>query len=130
MFRPMFGYAKLNNLRFISVNMREYPGTTGLNEVELQQFASADLDDQAAAVADQALDIARLIIHVIKQEKIPPPHRSGNTLSGGITLLACSGGALMVNALLANIPTLESEIYRSLSCYVTKYIMYSESAFF
>ena len=124
----MFNYAKSNNLRFIAVNMREYPGKTNLNEAELQQFASADLEDQAAAVANQALDIARLIVHVIKQEKIPPPQRSGNTSSGGVTLLAWSAGALMINALLANIPTLEKDTYDFLSRYITKYITYSESS--
>ncbi|KAI0092166.1 Alpha/Beta hydrolase protein [Irpex rosettiformis] len=124
-FLPTFSHAKLHNFRFIAINMREYPGTTNLSEAELQQFASADLEDQAAAVASQAVDIARLIVHVIKQEGIPPPQRSGDTLSGGVSLMAWSAGTLMINALLANVPTLDKAVYEFLNRYVTNAIFYT-----
>ncbi|KAI0775395.1 Alpha/Beta hydrolase protein [Irpex lacteus] len=124
MFRPMFNHAKSHDLRFVSINLREYPGTTNLSESELANFASSDLEDQANALINQAVDVARLILYVIKQENIPPPQRSGSSSTGGVSVMAWSSGTLMVNAMLANLPVEEKEAYDVLSSYITKVIYY------
>jgi len=97
-FRRMVPYAAKNNLRFIAVNERDYPGSSPFSSEELAAMSNPDKAEQARALQKQAEEIAEFMVHIIKKYDIPAASSSG----GGLALLGWSLGSLLPLAFLAN----------------------------
>ncbi|KAI0342328.1 hypothetical protein BDW22DRAFT_185251 [Trametopsis cervina] len=109
-FRPLFPYASGSNLRFITLNMREYPGSSPLTDTELDRFQSPDVDLQAAALRDQGIEVANAIAHLIYELNIPSPNVSRGQRTGGTSIVAWSQSNAYVLAILANTSKLDPRV--------------------
>ncbi|KAI0700599.1 alpha/beta-hydrolase [Cytidiella melzeri] len=123
-FRPLFAYAASNNLRFISVNAREYPGSSPLSDDELAQLVSRDPVQESSALAGQASEFARFFAEIIKLERFPYPREVDGRKCGGVSILAWSLGNIYLFGLLGNLGCLDEEVNNVLESYVTSVIVY------
>ncbi|KAI0342327.1 hypothetical protein BDW22DRAFT_1357653 [Trametopsis cervina] len=120
-FRPMFPFAAARNLRFISLNMREYPGSSPFSDSDLASWNSSDAQKQAAALRDQSLEIARAIAHLIKTENVPTPRPDK---CKPVSLLFWSQSNANGLSILKNISLLDAEVKDTLLHYTQNIFMY------
>lgn len=108
--------------------MREYPGSSPLTDEQLASLCSADSVEAGAALFDQVREIARLITSLITSEGIPAPVRDGQRTSGGVSILAWSGGNAYLLSLLANHSSLENDTRALLDKYLTCAVLWGTRA--
>jgi hypothetical protein len=129
-FLPLFPYAKLHNLRLVTVNLRDYPGSSPLDSRELVNLRSQEPDTQAGVIREQALEIATFLVRFIEAEGIPAPKciASGSDKEvGGISLVAWSQGNAFLLSLLSNIALLDARTDALLERYLRVVFMYGEA---
>ncbi|KAJ7235286.1 Alpha/Beta hydrolase protein [Mycena haematopus] len=114
-FQRLNPLAQPNSLRIISVNRREYPGSSPYSAEELTVFADGNDTERASLLEQQGRDLAMFVDSLITELSIPQ--------AGGIALIGWSMGALFVLALIACIETLPIATQERLSSRVHSVIM-------
>ncbi|KAJ3553767.1 hypothetical protein NM688_g3442 [Phlebia brevispora] len=123
-FKRMSPYAASHNLRFISVNMRDYPGSSAYTPSELQMLANPEYEAQEAAVLQRGNEIATFLKYVIEHERIPAFEEREGARTGGIALLTWSMGNVFSMTLLGNIDSLGEETRSLLHRYLRSVVIY------
>jgi hypothetical protein len=106
--------------------MREYPGSSPLNESEMANVYSQEPERQAAYLRDQAIELATFMARFIEAENIPAPKRLGERDVGGVSLVTWSQGNGHMLSLLSNISNLDSQTSSLLGQYLRTVFMYGK----
>ncbi|KAF8156260.1 hypothetical protein K438DRAFT_2075673 [Mycena galopus ATCC 62051] len=106
-FQRLTPLAQPNSLRIISVNRREYPGSSPYTAQELTVFAEGNDTEQASLVEQQGRDLAIAV----------------DSRNGHIALIGWSMGTIFLLALIACIETLPTATRERLSSRVHSVIM-------
>lgn len=122
----MIPYAAEHNLRFIFVNLRDYPGSSPYTKSELETFESDDQDIQNDAVRDLGRQMATLLTAIVKKEALPPVTIQDGKKTGGISLLTWSMSNLVSLSLLANVGTFEKGIKEGLETHLRTVILHGK----
>ncbi|KAF7354618.1 AB hydrolase-1 domain-containing protein [Mycena sanguinolenta] len=112
-FQRLNPLAQPNSLRIISVNRREYPGSSPYSAEELSVFVDGNDAERASLLEQQGRDLAMFIDGIAQ---IVDP-------TGGIALIGWSLGAIFVLALIGCIATLPPATQERLSTRVHSVIM-------
>ncbi|KAA1467614.1 hypothetical protein DENSPDRAFT_901581 [Dentipellis sp. KUC8613] len=117
-FRRMFQYAAEHKLRLVTINRREYPGSTPLSEDELRAAAGTDIEAGRDFFLRRSIEIARFLAWFIQTERIPPIcSKDGQRETGGFILLGWSSGWVYVAPLIADAATLPADLVQALEPY-------------
>ncbi|EMD37518.1 hypothetical protein CERSUDRAFT_49933, partial [Gelatoporia subvermispora B] len=101
-FRRMYPYAASNNLRIVSVNKRDYVGSTPYTTEELSAVQGT-AEEQKAIIDADGVRLAHFIAWFIETEKIPPIlEAKDGTRIGGFALAGWSSGNVVTISLLGN----------------------------
>ncbi|KAJ7824851.1 Alpha/Beta hydrolase protein [Mycena leptocephala] len=114
-FQRLNPLAQPNSLRIISVNRREYPGSSPYSAQELAAFAEGTDAERASLLKQQGRDLAMFLDGLLSELSIPQ--------TGGIALIGWSMGTLFVLALIASIDTLPTATQERLSSFVHTVVM-------
>ncbi|KAF7331111.1 AB hydrolase-1 domain-containing protein [Mycena venus] len=114
-FQRLNPLAQPNSLRIISVNRREYPGSSPYSAQELTAFVEGTDAERASLLEQQGRDLAMFLDGLISELSIPQ--------TGGIALIGWSMGTLFVLALIASIETLPTATQERLSSFVHTVVM-------
>ncbi|KAJ7342600.1 Alpha/Beta hydrolase protein [Mycena albidolilacea] len=114
-FQRLNPLAQPNSLRIISVNRREYPGSSPYSTEDLTTFAEGNDAERASLLEQQGHDLAMFLDSLIAELSIPQ--------SGGIALVGWSMGNLFLLALIACIQTLPTATRDRLSLFVNNAII-------
>lgn len=118
------------NLRLVTVNNRDYYGSTPLSTSDFEALRSADLDIQRAMVHARGLEIAAFLLWLIRKENLPRrPIVGQGKRNGGITLLGWSWGNTMTMSFLAQASRLPEEDRSILDVFLRTFTMYGETGF-
>ncbi|KAJ3555733.1 hypothetical protein NM688_g2410 [Phlebia brevispora] len=123
-FRPLLPLAQKNRLRFIFVNMRDYPGSSGFSEEELEALGSADPDIQAGATRNLGQDIAICLEFLVRTLEIPAITETQGRRNGGIALVGWSMGNMSTLAMLGKAQDLPEETIQFLQAYLRTVVLY------
>ena len=86
----MLPYASKYGLRLITVNMRDYAGSTPYTDDELAQFASSDVDVQLSAVRNFGREFGAFMVFVCTWLGIPAMTVHDGKTHGGLALVTWS----------------------------------------
>ncbi|KAJ6615472.1 Alpha/Beta hydrolase protein [Mycena sp. CBHHK59/15] len=114
-FRRLHPFAQPNSLRIISVNRREYPGSSPYTDEDLRVFGEGSEAERASLLGRQGRDLALFVDGLIRDLSIPK--------AGGIALVGWSLGTIFLFCLIACIETLPVETKERLSCFVHTVIL-------
>lgn len=120
MFRPIFPFAAENNLRFVTVNLRDYPGSTPSSPAELSALLG-DPEGQAGWLRDRGIEIAAFLEWFIRSEHIPQTTTvvgGSESFVGGLSLLDWSSGNCVTMSVLAHVDAISAEHQRLLGQYL------------
>jgi hypothetical protein len=129
-FRTLYPHALSQNIRIVSVNDREYPGSSPFNSREMNNMLSNDPKHQATWLRELGIQMATFIAHFIKKENIPPPQRISGKDVGGVCFLAWSLGNNTLFSLLAHLALLDPSITSVLEHYVRTMVVYGRLVLF
>lgn len=118
-FQRLNPLAQPNSLRIISVNRREYPGSSPYSAQELTAFIEGTDAERASLLEQQGRDLAMFLDALLSELSIPQ--------TGGIALIGWSMGTLFVLALIASIETLTTATQKRLSSFVHTVVMLRSS---
>lgn len=99
-FRPLMAFAQKYELRVVTVNWKDYPGSSAYSAEELDRF-KGDFDTQCTAMEDEGRCIASFLQYFINSQNIPPLHFVDGKKKGGVTVLAWSLGNIFLLPFLA-----------------------------
>jgi hypothetical protein len=125
-FRPLFPHAKSHNIRLVSVNDREYSGSSAFSEGEMNDILSNDPQRQAKWLREQGIHFATFIARFIETHNIPPPKHVDGKDVGGVCFLAWSLGVTTLFSLLANLSLLDSHTTSILERYVRTMVIHGK----
>ncbi|RDX50215.1 alpha/beta-hydrolase [Lentinus brumalis] len=125
-FRRMIPFAAEHNLRFITPNLRDYPGSTSYTQQELDDLSSPGREQQERALRARALELATFLQWLIQTGDIAPIRSTpeGERDTGGISLLSWSAGNCQTMGLLAYADQLSKEPRNLLGAYLRSYVLY------
>lgn len=130
MFRPVFPFAAENNLRFVTVNLRDYPGSTPSSPAELSAVLG-DLEGQAGWLRDRGIEIAAFLEWFIRSEDIPQTttvvNGGSESFVGGLSLLGWSSGNCVTMSVLAHVDAISAEHRHLLGQYLRSTIILGAS---
>ncbi|KAJ6483805.1 Alpha/Beta hydrolase protein, partial [Mycena vitilis] len=109
-FKRLTPFAQPNSLRIISVNRREYPGSSPYSAQELSAFVEGDDAERASFLEQQGRDLAMFLDGLIDELSIPK--------TGGIALAGWSLGTLFLLSLIASVETLPAAVKERLCDFV------------
>ncbi|KAJ6544334.1 Alpha/Beta hydrolase protein [Mycena capillaripes] len=115
-FQRLNPFAQPNSLRIISVNRREYPGSSPYSTEELNAFADGNDAERASLLEQQGRDLAMFLDALIEEKSLPQ--------TGGIALIGWSLGALFLLALIASLETLSVAAKERLSSFVHTVVLF------
>ncbi|CCM06260.1 uncharacterized protein FIBRA_08510 [Fibroporia radiculosa] len=130
-FRPMFYFAAGHNLRLVTLNFRDNPGSTPYSATELNALKDGDIEAQKGQIREQGLELAAFITWFIQTEGNLPvePSERGGPLSGGIAVLGWSMGNLPVLSMLAHADELPIETQRLFEQYLRVLLLFDPPYF-
>ncbi|TFK56428.1 hypothetical protein OE88DRAFT_1729933 [Heliocybe sulcata] len=129
-FRRLFPYAPRYGLRFVTVNRRDYPGSTPFSSEELGMLWGQNKNVQTALLRTLSLQIATFVDWFVKSEEIPPSSISTTgQKTGGIAVLGWSAGNVFVLSMLAHAHTFPSGIVKTIEEYCRAFIFYDPPQF-
>ncbi|KAJ7476879.1 Alpha/Beta hydrolase protein [Mycena galericulata] len=114
-FQRLNAFAGPSSLRIISVNRREYPGSSPYSAEELVAFAEGSDDERSTLLAQQGRDLALFLDGLVEKLEIPK--------AGGIALIGWSLGTIFLLSLVASMETLPSATRDRLSSFVHTVIL-------
>ncbi|PCH43959.1 hypothetical protein WOLCODRAFT_133046 [Wolfiporia cocos MD-104 SS10] len=126
-FHPMYQYAAQNSIRLVTVNLRDYPGSSPTSTEVLNAIRENRREILATIIRDRGLEIIAFLEWLIKTENLPPRSQSSNDeteASGGISVLGWSSGNFMTISLLAHGSTLSQDRQKHLGAYLRSIILY------
>lgn len=106
-FKPLFDYNARHRIRLVSVNMRDYRGSTPYTDFDLAELRSGEKERQRSVIRGHGLEIAAFLVWFIQKENTPPLSRDGR--AGGLTLLGWSWGNAMTMAFLSQASELPAD---------------------
>ncbi|EKM52061.1 uncharacterized protein PHACADRAFT_128196 [Phanerochaete carnosa HHB-10118-sp] len=89
-FERMLPYASKYGLRLITMNMRDYAGSTPYTLDELSEFTSSDIEVQASALRNFGREFACFLVYVCQSLGIPATTVCSGKVYGGLAFLAWS----------------------------------------
>ncbi|KZT68307.1 alpha/beta-hydrolase [Daedalea quercina L-15889] len=126
-FRTLFPFAPQHNCRLVTLNMRDYPGSTPYTNAELAAMRGPDRDGQRTQLHKRGLEISAFIMWFIRKENIPPFKLVGEKASGGISILGWSWGNTMTLSFVARARELPKEDQEFLETYMRTLVIYELS---
>ncbi|PCH43962.1 hypothetical protein WOLCODRAFT_75425 [Wolfiporia cocos MD-104 SS10] len=125
-FHPMYQFENQGNIRFVTLNLRDYPGSTSTP----LEVVTAALENKGGffgtLMQERGLDIAAFIEWLITTEDIPPKsvnYSDGKHVNGGISVLGWSAGSFLPISLLAHGSSLSRERQERLGAYLRSIIL-------
>ncbi|KAI9057477.1 alpha/beta-hydrolase [Trametes sanguinea] len=124
-YRPLVPFAAQHNLRLVMLNLRGYPGSTDFSQEDFDQLRGPSREQQEMAIAARGIEIAAFLRWFIETNGIPPiKDSSEGTRSGGLSVLAWSGGNCHALAMFAHIDKLPVETRKLLGAYLRSFITF------
>ncbi|KAJ6615456.1 Alpha/Beta hydrolase protein [Mycena sp. CBHHK59/15] len=114
-FQRLHPLAQPNSLRIISVNRREYPGSSPYSVEDLTVFGEGTEAERASLLEQQGRDLALFVDGLIQELSIPK--------AGGVALIGWSLGTIFLLSLIASIETLPVETKERLSSFVHSVVL-------
>jgi hypothetical protein len=113
----------------ISMNMRDYAGSTPYTPSERAEVGSPDLEVQSNAIRRRAREISAFLLFLCKTLNIPPLSMSDeaggeNGRAGGFVLLCWSLANMFLTSMLGDPMTLDEPTKSALSPFWRKAIIY------
>ncbi|KAI0319504.1 Alpha/Beta hydrolase protein [Amylostereum chailletii] len=128
-FRSLNPFAAQYNLRLVTVNRRDYPGSTPLSDDDVAAVKSTDEDRRTEFFRKQAFELAAFLAWFVQQETIPSFVIDGEgRRHGGIVLLGWSHSTAFTLDLLANGDRLPSQVRDVLEPYMRGLCAYDVSS--
>ncbi|KAJ7775699.1 Alpha/Beta hydrolase protein [Mycena maculata] len=115
-FQRLNPLARPNSLRIISLNRREYPGTSPYSAEELTVFAEGTEDERTSLLQQQGHDLALFLDGLVDELSIPN--------AGGIVLIGWSMGTIFLLSLIASMATLPTATKERLFSFVHTVILF------
>ncbi|KAI0081617.1 hypothetical protein K474DRAFT_1253038 [Panus rudis PR-1116 ss-1] len=127
-FDRVLPFGSAQNLRIVTVNLRDYTGSTALSALDLERLNSEDPRERLLFLHDRVQELARFLLWFIETESIPPPCSEAHTrgsVNGGITLVGWSAGNHLTMCLLAyGADILPQKQKNILQKYLKSYVMF------
>ncbi|KAL7280203.1 hypothetical protein ACG7TL_006622 [Trametes sanguinea] len=124
-YRPMIPFAAQHNLRLVMLNLRGYPGSTEYSHEDFEQLRGPSHEQQEMSIAARGIEIAAFLRWFIDTNGIPPiKDTPGGSRSGGLSLLAWSGGNCHALAMFAHIDKIPAETRSLLDAYLRTFIAF------
>ncbi|KAH9830742.1 Alpha/Beta hydrolase protein [Rhodofomes roseus] len=123
-FKALFPYASQHNVRLVTLNMRDYPGSTPFTDAELAAMRGPDRNGQRTQLHKRGFEIAAFVIWFIRKESIPPLRLDGEKTSGGISVLGWSWGNTMSLSFVARATELSKQDQEFLEAYMRALVIY------
>jgi len=123
-FKSLFPYSSQHNIRLVTLNMRDYPGSTPYTDAELTAMRGPDRDGQRTQLHRRGFEIAAFVVWFIRNENIPPFTLDGNDASGGISVLGWSWGNTMSLSFIARAGELPKGDQEFLEAYMRALVIY------
>lgn len=124
-FARLLPVAAQHGLRIITMNNRDYTGSTPYTDAELAEFVSADTEVQAAAVRRWGHEIASFIRVVC--ETLGVPATVGG--AGGVVLVAEALSVIAALALLGDARTLDPELRTAIAPFLRSVVLFDPPGF-
>ena len=103
-FEKVMAHSSESNVRFVSINRRDYPGSTPFSPRDLDAFSSSDGEDRRVFLRDRGAEIVTFICNFIEQNGLLPI--SSDRKSGGFAVVGYGFGSVFALAAVANLDTL------------------------
>ncbi|THH03872.1 hypothetical protein EW145_g5939 [Phellinidium pouzarii] len=121
-FSRLFPLAQKYNLRIFALNRRDYTGSTPYTRAELDTLTGSDEDARLQFLKARGLEIARFLVWVITEKKIPQISADGT--SGGLAVLGWSLGNVTTMAFLSYLSTYPQEVIETLGPFLRTFFIY------
>ncbi|KZT27512.1 hypothetical protein NEOLEDRAFT_1130479 [Neolentinus lepideus HHB14362 ss-1] len=129
-FQRLFPYASEHQLRLVTVNRRDYPGSTPYSPEELEVLQGQDKNAQTALLRTLGLQISTFIDWFVKSKKILPLSVSTDEhKTGGFAMIGWSAGGVLVLSILAHAHTFLDGIVQTIGDYCRTFILYDVPQF-
>ncbi|EJD04688.1 uncharacterized protein FOMMEDRAFT_27031 [Fomitiporia mediterranea MF3/22] len=125
-FSRLLPIAKDHNLRIIALNRRDYVGSTPFSSAELEALNNSDVEAQVAFLKARGLEIARFLVWVITEKKIPTASADGK--EGGLAVLGWSMGNLTTMAFMRHLNAYPRDLVESIRPYLRALYIYENGA--
>ncbi|GJE91024.1 hypothetical protein PsYK624_071720 [Phanerochaete sordida] len=127
-FAPMLPLAAKHGLRIITMNNRDYRGSSPYTPEELADFRNPDVEVQASAVRRWGREVGQFLAYVCQTLHIPATVNDGAKQAGGVTLLTWSLSCIAPLAILGDARTLGDGLAGTLAPYFRRVILYDPPA--
>ncbi|KAH8114765.1 Alpha/Beta hydrolase protein [Phellopilus nigrolimitatus] len=121
-FSRLLPLAHKYNLRIIALNRRDYAGSTPFSDAELDVVRGKDDHAHKDFLQKRGLEIARFLVWVISEKKIPRTSEDGTL--GGLALLGWSLGNATTLSFLAHLDSYPREVIIALEPYLKTFFLY------
>ena len=105
----MFPHASKYGLRFISMNTRDYAGSTPYTDDEIAEFASSDVNVQVSALHNLGREFGAFMVFVCTSLGIPATTVRDGQTRGGLALLTWSFSTIGLLSIFGDPETLDDE---------------------
>ncbi|EKM49940.1 uncharacterized protein PHACADRAFT_213720 [Phanerochaete carnosa HHB-10118-sp] len=123
-FQRMLPYAPKHGLRMITMNCRDYRGSSPYTTEELADIVSSDIDVQASVVRKWGREVALFLAYVCQVLRTPAIAGEGAKKEGGVVLVTWSSGGIAALSILGDPQTLGDDLAATLTPYLRKIILY------
>lgn len=125
-YRPMMPFAAERNLRFVLLNLRDYPGSSPYSADDMEDMRGSTPQHQMRALQTRGLEIAEFVRWFIETEGTPPIREAAGTeaLVGGVSVLAWSGGTCAAVATFAHADKLSEATRRLFDVHLRSFILH------
>ncbi|KAH8100450.1 hypothetical protein DFH11DRAFT_1671389 [Phellopilus nigrolimitatus] len=110
------------NLRIIALNRRDYVGSTPFSQTELEAVNGENANAHVNFLRARGLEIARFLIYVISEKKIPRASPDGT--AGGLALMGWSLGNVTAMAFLRHLNSYPSDVVDAIEPYLRTFFIY------
>lgn len=130
-FKMMLPFVSQHNLRFVRLNLRDYPGSSPWSQDELDGIREGR-ETARDTVASMGVEIAAFLAWYIETQNIPALSSSegideqGARAKGGISVGAWSMGNIASLSFLANLDKVPEATVALLGKYLRSYVMFGK----
>ena len=125
-FRRLSPFTDERKLRLVTLNLRDYPGSTPYTQQELSDLRGPSPERQERALRARALELGAFLQWLIQCQSIPSTRvvADSSVRQGGISLIAWSAANCQIMALLAHADQLPEETRTLLGTHLRSYVLY------